>query len=489
MKSQQVFFYSNIKSISCHHIFAVVLAALLVGELLLWSLLAPVAQAGGGFALEGTQLENRALLEDILRENEDINLQTEQMMEDTADLREFWREDNPAQWEANIAVIEEMVEEVIEFAQSGFDGNPAFVTDLTRYIENREREIGDRFLQRVAAGDVIDLPYREAVVQAGMRRFDQQMAGQLDGFRDGIVNRANLEAFFRGDVQSTGGLSGFLHMTQQPTAMDAFFRVQGQLNNVIRQTIENDLAALNWSDGFLSTGECQVVQGRQVCDVNTPGSVIASVVNQAIGTGFDTAIAAQLDGQDLDNAIFGGLRELADQVLDDAAGLLNMNDMMAGLNIESLLNEFDLENIIFDLIQALFGPEDEIVDDTGRLDPAVLAQARESIDTVFSIQDEAIAELGRLGSVIADLSAEEAEEAIITVLGRNYNTFLDDIDQNYARLFELSDQLDNISAEATRTGRTEVQIFRTIMTEVAIVQNALPNTVVVGAWRNAIDQL
>lgn len=472
---------------------AVVLMGLLFFEFVRWSTFTPIAHAGGGFALESTQQQNRELLQNILDDNQDVRNerlqevsdQTEQIMEDTMDLRQFWIEDSPAQWEANIRVIEAMVEEVVEFTQSGFGGNPAFVTDLTRYIEQAQDDAGTRFIERMDT--VIDLPYadfRTTLMQLHQRR----MGGQLEGFRDIPGVGRNVDAFF---YDSAGGWDAFRHMTQgqSQTALDAFLAVSMQLDNVIRQTAENELTALNWSQGFLSAGQCQTVQGRQVCEVSTPGAIIANQVNTALESGFDAAIAAQIEGQDLDSAIFDGLRMLSNDVLNQANGLMGLNDFLAGFNLDNLLRDLNPENIIFDLLETLFGPEDQIVDNTGQVQPEILDQVRENIDRILNIQDDALAQLGRLAPLFEDRTPEETDAIIVAVLGEDYNNYLARVDTSYNDLILLSNRLNNLAQEAASTNTTQVAVLRDIINELSIVQDRLPSSDDVAAWERTIDSL
>ena len=478
-------------------------------QLLHWTVLTPSVHAGA-FALESTQQQNRDLLLGILNDNQDVrNVILRDTLEETITIREiaedmqqYWREDVPNQWAENLRVIEEMVSEVVTFAQSGFEGDPAFVPDLTRYIEAREDEVATRFIQSLSDPDagVVDLPVVEQIQQVLAQVHSNRRS--VVSFNDGVVNRANLEAFFQGDRVNTGGWDGFREMVlgEGQTALDAYFRTQMALDDVVRRTTENQLSTLNWSSGFLSSGECEEILGRQICEVTTPGTIIANQVNSALETGFDIAIAAQLEGLDLrsaigtelDQGVFHGLRYLANDVLNEATGLLSINDFLATFNLDRLLRDLNLENIFGDLadsvLDSLFGDDGDGVAENGQIDPQLVTQVRTNIDNVFAVQDNVLVELGRLSSLVDGLGDAEAQSIYTAVLGPNYEAQITGISENLPRLVTINEQLDNLSAIASATNQTEATVLSGILGELAAVQSQLPTQEVVNAWGAEIDR-
>lgn len=478
---------------------------------------APIAHAGiSGFATEITQQANRARLDQIITLNQDIRDRDrdvrdpllEETLEETIrireieeDMQQFWREELPEQWQSNIEVIQEMVDEVIEFAQSGFQGDPAFVTDLTRYLERAQDDVATRFIQNL--GGVTELPVQTQLQQIlGVVHNDRRTVVR---FNDGVVNRGNLEAFYQGDRQSTGGWDGFRHMVlgEGQTALDAYFRTQMALDDVVRRTTENQLQALNWSDGFLSSGQCEVVQGRQVCEVTTPGSIISNQINSALETGFDVAVTAQLTGLDLqeainglgdgmDEGVFAGLRNLTNDILHEATGLMSLNDFMAGFNLDRLLRDLNPDNIFAELseqlLDILFGSEDNILDTSGNVASELIDGLQDNIEATFGRQADLIAELGRLADLIGNLPDNEAVAIYTAVLGPDFETQFSRIDENYQRLFEISNDLDDIAGIANRTGRTQVEVFRELLNEMSRIQERVPSRDTVAAWSAEIDR-
>ncbi len=445
-------------------------------------------------ALESTQLENFDRLSNILEQNTSINRQTDDIMVRTEDLQTMWRQDNPAQWRANTELLQDTVQNVVEFANSGFGGSPAFVQNLDGYLAQIQDQTATRFINRL--DQIVSLPFHNDVRSALMVTHQRNMAGWIGGY-GGRSIVPDPQRFFAGDFQGTGGWAGWMHMTQgrMNNPLGAYLVAQERMNADIRRAMDREMAELSWGSGFRSIRETANAQGRQVAVNTTPGSVIAAQVNNALGAGLNVAMNADAFGQELTGEFEQGLVRLAEQALTGATGMLGLSEL-AGFNLNNLLNDLlgsigsELEDALVDLILSLFSDEEEWSNDQGEvIDQGLVNTVRDNIERVLTTQEAFVNELNRLVTIINERPMEDFDQIILSVFGTADLSFLDEIDDNIQRLVSLEQDINNLSAAARRDNQTEVQTLRRIFNEVSILQGVLPRDAEVNALREAINRL
>ena len=224
-------------------------------------------------------------------------------------------------------IIQQMVQSVITWINSGFQGSPAFVTDLERYLQNvADQVISDTLLGSDLAFlcDPFELDVRIAIAASYNASRDglgdlPAPACTLDDVSD------NIDGFLSGDF-SQGGWGAWFELTQGE-ANDpnrAFFLTQYQIQKEIanEQAEENQL--LEFGDGFLSFRVCEETAApggsRENCTVTTPGRVIADQLNSSLNAGRDMLITAD----EIDEIIGALLAQLAQQALTGTFGLLGL---------------------------------------------------------------------------------------------------------------------------------------------------------------------
>lgn len=233
-----------------------------------------------------------------------------------------WALDGVAFAIANIA-IQNISRSIVEWINSGFQGSPAFVTDLGGFLTDvGDRQMG-RFIQELGLGfmcspfklDVmvaLDLQYRSA------RNYEDQCT------LTDVIN--NVDGFFSNNALGDGGWESWFSLTTRPenNPYGALVLAQQQSSIRLSNAKGEQSQILSFGRGFLSFKECDDIgEGdvEQHCTISTPGSVIETQLNEALGYGAD-----RLKVADEINEIIGALfAQLAQQVFSGGGGLLGLS--------------------------------------------------------------------------------------------------------------------------------------------------------------------
>tara|TARA_B100000745_G_scaffold180941_1_gene118481 strand:+ start:193 stop:1656 length:1464 start_codon:yes stop_codon:yes gene_type:complete len=220
-------------------------------------------------------------------------------------------------------IIKNMVRSIVTWINSGFQGSPAFVTDLGGFL----RDVADQ-----VAGEAIyssDLNFLCSPFELDIRT---ALATQYNEERDGYQPQCtlssvtnNLEGFLAGDF-SQGGWPAWFELTQGRAndPNNAYFEAKAAVDAKIRNAQGQEIKLLEFGDGFKSFKTCSdtdAASGTQKnCIITTPGTVIANQLNKALGAGQDSLITA-----DEVNEVIGALlSQLAQQALSGTNGLLGL---------------------------------------------------------------------------------------------------------------------------------------------------------------------
>lgn len=221
-------------------------------------------------------------------------------------------------------IIQQMVSDTINWINSGFQGSPAFVENLDRYLLGIADQVAVDFLESQGFGflcEPFQLDVRVAVAtqynNSGRNPGEFTPQCTLEDVGD------NIEGFLDGSF-SQGGWGSWLELTQGSTndPNKAMFEAQLALDAAIRDAEGNAITELDWGKGFLSFKVCadtEVASGAQRdCNIVTPGQTIADQLNSALNVGRDELITA-----DEINEIIGALlSQLARQALQGGIGAL-----------------------------------------------------------------------------------------------------------------------------------------------------------------------
>ncbi len=185
-------------------------------------------------------------------------------------------------------MIDDMVKSTIDWANDGFEGNPAYVTDPKRFFADIADGVAGEF---IAGSDLNFLcsPFRTQVRLSLLKHY----AGPSQPFQ--CTFTGVLENFY--DDFNQGGWDAWFSMTQNSTnnPYDSYLDAQIELEGRLAEALGLEKDQLDRNQGFLSWRECI----KENPAVDAPGHVPGKAVGECIERGPvktpGTTIKAQLD--------------------------------------------------------------------------------------------------------------------------------------------------------------------------------------------------
>jgi hypothetical protein len=210
-------------------------------------------------------------------------------------------------------LLRQMANSIANFAQSGFDGNPAFVANTGQYFQNIEDQTINVFLTSTTSLNTVCPNLQTAVKQA--------VGDNYDSFQNKIactitnpdqLNSAN-------NFSQNGSWTTFLKQTTEPqnNLMGATLMAQIELDRQIENRVASAKMEAEWGSGFKSWKDCSDAANADYsrnydgCVIKTPGSVILNKISAA-----DTASMRELEMADN----FNTLTYIASQSVSGAGG-------------------------------------------------------------------------------------------------------------------------------------------------------------------------
>jgi hypothetical protein len=227
------------------------------------------------------------------------------------------------------SILSSMIGSLIQWINSGFEGKPAFIQDVRRFlIEAADRAAGEYIDSLGGIGSFICSPF-QLDIQIALA-LEYQQARDPDNPQDecrisGIVD--NLQDFYEGSFNESS-LQDLISITSNPNEYTPY----GQLltaRTAMRVRLANEqgevLTEADWGGGFLSGKICEMVEGsggpKESCSISKPGQVIAGSLNKALGAGQDQLVAAD----EINELIAALISQLANQAITGSAGLLGLS--------------------------------------------------------------------------------------------------------------------------------------------------------------------
>lgn len=210
------------------------------------------------------------------------------------------------------AMIIYIADSTIEWINTGFNGNPAFLNNPDLFFKQLADEEAGAFIQELAYGvtgkNICDV-FRASIVLSAVNKYNQQNQysygydnngyGQRGlsngflgcGFDDGTQM---LDRFVKGDFIQGGGWNSWYNLSQNPNnnPYDVYFNVNDQLTNAINYVLSSKNRELNWNNGFLNYTKCTNPKDKSTCKTVTPGSVIQTQLNKTLNLSTDRLVLA-----------------------------------------------------------------------------------------------------------------------------------------------------------------------------------------------------
>ncbi len=207
-------------------------------------------------------------------------------------------------------MIDDMVKSTVKWAQSGFDGNPAYAVNPQQYFTDIADGVVGEFIREDGALGYLCSPF-----QANIRLSLVQNYYEPEPFQCTLTEVVgNIESFY--EDFSQGGWDAWFSMTQNPTnnPYGAYLAAKIELDSRIAEKTGIKQKELDWSDGFLSSKKCipdsayeidvqsddgysRDEEGNRVCNgtekTTTPGSTIKGGLDKILPSGLDKLITAE----------------------------------------------------------------------------------------------------------------------------------------------------------------------------------------------------
>lgn len=245
-------------------------------------------------------------------------------------------------WQVANLAIESITKSTVNWINSGFQGSPAFVTDLNQNLQGVGDAVAAQFFDELAMEFEARTPFQDPVLDSV--RLGYYLSTSPESFYTRYpytLNQvsANDQAFLRGDFNEGGFNAWFATvLNPQNNPYGARDLADQALREAVSGATNTRLQELSWNRGFLSwRGDCTQpageglpdgefptdlsvdISGAEACagyEIETPGSVIMEQLNTQLGSGVNRLVSA-----DEFNEIIGALlNQLASQVLGGNSG-------------------------------------------------------------------------------------------------------------------------------------------------------------------------
>lgn len=241
-------------------------------------------------------------------------------------------------------LIDNMVSSTVKWAQSGFEGNPAYATDPKQFFTNIADGVAGEFIMGS------DLGFLCSPFQANIRLSLTSQYYEPEPFQCTLTDVVgNIEGFY--DDFSQGGWDGWFSMTQNPTnnPYGAYLAAKIELDSRIAEKIGLESQQLDWNQGFISWSDCVMedpLTGECLArgPVKTPGSTIKAQLDKVLPTGLEKLVTAQHIEQLVSSFASG----LLTRYVFGSKGLFASNTGTrpgtSSNNVDSRLGNIDLDN-------------------------------------------------------------------------------------------------------------------------------------------------
>ncbi|MBY0538742.1 hypothetical protein K2P47_05100 [Patescibacteria group bacterium] len=260
-------------------------------------------------------------------------------------------------WAIAKQMVSSMTRSLINWINSGFEGSPAFITDLNAFLLDALDTAAGEYIRSLGGiGEFICSPFRLDIQSALSISYAQARSGMPSGptapacrLTD-IAN--NIEGFFAGVTD--GGWQDWLSVTSDPqnTPYGSYLEAQYRLKIKLVNEAGQEMEVASWGEGFLSKKICEAIEGPgggEQCTISTPGQVISEALTFQLSTGPRTLIEAD----EINELIGALLNQLVLAAMEGINGLLGLSEgtgytdySLNGSSTRAYLDDMVDENLI-----------------------------------------------------------------------------------------------------------------------------------------------
>jgi hypothetical protein len=226
-------------------------------------------------------------------------------------------------------LISQVVTSLTAWVNSGFQGSPAFVTDIEAFLLNVADEAAGTFIAGQGLGFLCSPFELDVRIALDLQYFDDQSYRPQCTLTD---IRGNMQDFLNGNFNE-GGWQGWFELTQKPNndPNRAFLNAQGEMYARVLDAQGREFDILKENEFFKSVQICEEgvsISGTlQKCTPSTMGNIVFEQLNHTLGIPLDRTAHAK-EFNELVSAVFA---QFANQAIMGVNGLLGMggNDAYA----------------------------------------------------------------------------------------------------------------------------------------------------------------
>lgn len=237
-------------------------------------------------------------------------------------------------WSLAKSIVSQITASILKWVNSGFQGSPAFVTDMKGFLlDVADKEFGQYLEDLGGPFSFVCSPFKLDVQVALAVAYDNERAnGGVPGPTACTLTGAleNLEGFL--DQTKTfaegGGWDAWFQITANPdkyTGYGELLTAKAQAGAKIVNAKGEQINLLSFGQGFLSAKLCETVEGtgapKEQCKITTPGKVINEALTFQTSTGQRSLIAAD----EINEIISATFAQLTSKAITGAAGLLGLS--------------------------------------------------------------------------------------------------------------------------------------------------------------------
>jgi hypothetical protein len=236
---------------------------------------------------------------------------------------------DPLAWTLSKAILQSVVKSTVNWVNNGFNGSPAFVTNLSSTLMNVANTQADSFLRQITTNSAIRSPFQGLVASAVSSSYNRGANGGFFVQNPYTLNKVtrNDTAFLKGNF-AQGGLNAWFSEVMNPAnnPAGATMIAQGSLGSQVASAVATRSQEVNWAKGVLSfrgscpkntPGKATSLSGTDTCagaPIKTPGTVIEAQLEKSLGSGVDTLVSAHT----FDEIIGSVLSQLVNKVVGSA---------------------------------------------------------------------------------------------------------------------------------------------------------------------------
>jgi hypothetical protein len=224
-------------------------------------------------------------------------------------------------WSLAKKVLASTVRSTIDWINSGFNGKPAFITNLDDFLLNAADEVATDFIAGENFSQLcqpLQLPVR-LILDLSYRRASSFQERSQCTISQAVANVGN---FAENTYQD--GFQSWFEITTNPynNIYGASVFSASAMRQQIEQDAENKKREADWGNGLLSIKDCS--SGK--CVIVTPGNVISEYLNFSLTVGDRVLIEAD-DINEIVGALFA---QLGKQAITGVGGLLGLSQSQGG---------------------------------------------------------------------------------------------------------------------------------------------------------------